>query len=115
MSWWQYLPIVAVAGTVLLIGGTIAMSFSGMLFAVKWAGENEELTERFEDACNDRFGYEWEFEITEDLPDQLPPNYTVRCTKDMGFLSETTEEITVNVGDVGVANQQLTADSSEDR
>lgn len=60
-----------------------------------WANDHPEQVQYYEGQCNDRFGYEWEFYPGEEVMTPGQEQYTITCGKDTGFLSGTTEQITV--------------------
>lgn len=62
-----------------------------------WANDNPEKVEQYEQHCNERFGYGWEFRPSEEVMDPAGDRVEITCAKDMGFLASTHEHITVPV------------------
>lgn len=94
---WMALVGAAAVVLVRLLGVLVRRGYDD-LRPVRWADDHPELTTQFEDACNERFGYDWEFEPTEEVVTQFENNqteYTIVCFKGTGFASGTSERITV--------------------
>lgn len=93
--------IIAIGFILLFLVGVTALLYQApMNQQLRWNEDHPELTQKFEDKCNQAFGYDWEYDSFADWPPSESidgDTYRITCSKSMGFAAVTYEDITVTI------------------